>query len=127
VNDSLFTLDPATGEMIDSNIPGSKIVNVTIPYGTELLPGNQTFQPNIVRIKVGDIVQWINEDWQIHDFMSPPGLPDSPAVARGLNFHCGIFSQGQSCAIGFSRPGGFHYAESLDLRPGAIGTIIVEE
>lgn len=116
------------GESNGTNpLPGSKTVNITIPYSSELVPGDQTFQPNLVRVKVGDNVTWINDDRHTHSVVSPP--PNDPidnrAVAVGLNFDSGFLGQGQTFSFVFTRPGGFHYADTFN--PDNVGTVIVEE
>jgi plastocyanin len=98
-----------------------KIVNVTIAYGAEFL-GNKTLQPSIVKINVGDTVVWTNEDWSVHDLLSPPGTSD-PKVPAGMNFHSATFPQGTTFSHTFTKPGGFHYNDFGNEE--IVGTIIV--
>jgi plastocyanin len=121
-NDSILAADPTTGAFTGSSVPGSKTVNVTIPYGASLLPGNQTFQPNIVKVNVGDTIRWNNEDWNSHTVISPPQTYNSE-VPEGMNFNIDIPS-GDSAAIAVTRPGGFHYNDRSNLN--ATGAIIIK-
>jgi plastocyanin len=109
-----------------SPFPDAKTVNITIPYGTELLPDDKTFQPNVVKVRVGDVIVWKNEDWQSHGIVSPPRINYTDTkVAEGLNLNTGLILQGQQVAIFLPAPGGYHYADLMNSN--ATGTIIVEE
>jgi plastocyanin len=94
--------------------------------GAKLLPVNQTFQPNLVTVEVGDKVAWKNEDWNLHQIVSPrQTFLSNPAVPTGMNFDSGLLSQGDTFTHVFTRPGGFHYDGGVT--GGAKGTIIVVE
>jgi hypothetical protein len=86
------------------------------------LLGNKSFQPNPVKVKVGDTITWLNQDWQSHRLMSPPETFDS-SVPAGANFDSGWLAPGQSFSITMTRPAGFHYQSVLES--DMIGTIIV--
>jgi plastocyanin len=58
-----------------SNAPPPAHRNVTkiiISNSITQQPGAQLFQPNIVRVHPGDLVTWINDDFQMHYVVSPP-------------------------------------------------------
>ena len=57
---------------------------------------------------MGDVVTFINEDWQSHSIRSPPDTYGSEAVPAGANFEFSLAS-GQSASILLSKPIGFHY------------------
>jgi hypothetical protein len=85
VNESIIAHVRENGH--STPIPGSNIVNVTIPSGAELLPANQTFQPNVVKVKVGDTIRFVNEDFNIHIIMSPPSiLSESYNASIGVDY-----------------------------------------
>jgi plastocyanin len=96
-------------------------VNVTIVYGSSMLANkSKAFDANPVRIKVGDTVTWINEDWQGHVIQSPPqGMVE---VSSGLTFSSFI-PAGDTFSCTFTKPGGFHYADTPDT--DMAGTVIV--
>jgi plastocyanin len=131
IRNNSITMNGNFTRNVTTNVPGSTTVDIIIASGAELLPGNQTFQPNIVTVKVGDIVTWINADSGVHRIMSPPARPPlsfgnssdlNKGVASGMNFNSGWLSPGHVFRIVVKQPGGFHYADSVN--PEATGTII---
>ena len=96
-----------------------RTVNVTINFGGSNL-GNKSFDPNPVRIKVGDTVTWTNNDqYSAYTIASPP-----PRVGiQGTNFMSDRLEPGDTFSHTFTKPGGFHYEASYRMR----GTVIVEE
>ncbi len=46
--------------------------DIVIPRGFEASPCNVTIQPRVLKIKVGDTVRWVNEDWNSVSLRSPP-------------------------------------------------------
>jgi plastocyanin len=108
---------PATG----------KVINITIPSGADLLPANQTFQPNSVTVKVGDIMQFVNRDSQSHRIVSPPSTLfdlSNKSVPSGVTFDTGDLSPGQiSANMTVLRPGGYHYNDNYN--EASTGTIII--
>jgi plastocyanin len=115
-------------------------VNITTPRGAKMLPDNQTFQPNVVRVKVGDLVSFVNKDSQVHRIVSPPYQGDinnanntntttttvatTSVVPSGIIFDS-IIEPGDSASVVFSSPGGFHFNDAFN--ENATGTLIVEE
>jgi len=106
--------------------------DIVIPRGFEASSGSATIQPDVLRIKVGDSVRWVNEDWNSFSLMSPPyvgggsnvTLSDLALILDGSNFEEYI-EPGKTLSIQFTRPGGFHYGSSFGSN--VAGTIIVEE
>jgi plastocyanin len=96
-----------------------RTVNVTINFGGSNL-GNKSFDPNPVRIKVGDTVTWTNNDqYSAYTIASPP-----PRVGiQGTNFMSDRLEPGDTFSHTFTKPGGFHYEAGSRMR----GTVIVEE
>ena len=117
-------------------------VNITIPRSAEMLTDNQTFQPNVVRVKVGDLVSFVNNDFQVHRIVSPPyqgdinanntntttttttAMATTSVVPSGIIFDSKI-EPGNSASVVFSSPGGFHFNDAFN--ENATGTIIVEK
>jgi hypothetical protein len=126
-NSTVFAVGEIPGiEMNDTittlGIPGD-VITVTIPYGAEVL-GNRSIQPSsIIKGKVGDVVTFINEDWQSHFIRSPPDTYGSEAVPAGANFEFSLAS-GQSASILLSKPIGMHYEL---VGEGIRGAVIVQE
>jgi len=110
---------PATGN----------VINITIPNGADLLPANQTFQPNSVTVKVGDTMQFVNRDSQSHRIVSPPSTLfdlSNKSVPSGVTFDTGDLSPGQiSANMTALRPGGYHYNDNYN--EASTGTIIIVE
>ena len=112
-----------------SNNNSSTNHNIVIPRGFEASSANVTIQPSVLRIKVGDTVRWVNQDWNSISLRSPPyvgggsnvTLSDLSLTLDGINFDEYI-EPGKTLSIQFTRAGGFHY-EMSDVA----GTIIVEE
>jgi hypothetical protein len=102
---------------------------ITIPNGAGLLPPNQKFQPNLVTVKVGDTIQFLNNDYKAHRVVSPPDLSvtgaNEEAVPSGANFDETLYQGDQSDPIVISRPGGFHFNDFYV--ENATGTIIAVE
>jgi plastocyanin len=96
-----------------------RTVNVSINFGGSNL-GNKSFDPNPVRIKVGDTVTWTNDDlYSVYTIASPP--PQTGII--GMNFMSDRLEPGDTFSHTFTKPGGFHYEASYGMR----GTVIVEE
>lgn len=96
-----------------------RTVNVTINFGGSNL-GNKSFDPDPVRIMVGDTVTWTNNDqYSAYIIASPP-----PRVGiQGTNFMSDRLEPGDTFSHTFTKPGGFHYEAGY----GMSGTVIVEE
>jgi plastocyanin len=96
-----------------------RTVNVSINFGGSNL-GNKSFDPNPVRIKVGDTVTWTNNDlYSAYVIASPP--PQTGIL--GMNFMSDRLESGDTFSYTFTKPGGFHYEAGYGMR----GTVIVEE
>lgn len=105
------------------------VINITIPYGVDQLPANQTFQPNSVTVKVGDTIQFVNNDYQSHRIVSPPSTlfdSNNKAVPSAATFDTGNLNPGDvSTNMTALRPGGYHYNDNYN--EAATGTIIIVE
>ena len=100
-------------------ISTGRTVSVSINFGGSNL-GNKSFDPNPVRIKVGDTVTWTNNDqYSAYTIASPP--PQTGIL--GMNFMSDRLESGDTFSHTFTKPGGFHYEAGYGMR----GTVIVEE
>ena len=70
------------------------------------------YEPNPIRVRVGQTITWTNEDNDLHDVTSDTGLFDS-----------GVLSQNAKFSWTPTRPGTYTY--SCTLHPEMHGTIIV--
>jgi plastocyanin len=115
-----------------SNDANGTFHDIIIPRGFEASFGNAKIQPDVLRIKVGDTVRWVNEDWNSFSLRSPPyvggesnvTLSDVVLILDGSNFE-ELVEPGKTLSIQFTRPGGFHYDSFFGSN--VAGTIIVEE
>lgn len=97
-----------------------RTVNVSINFGGSNL-GDKSFDPNPVRIKVGDTVTWTNNDqYSAYVIVSPP--PHHTGIL-GMNFMSDRLESGDTFSHMFTKTGGFHYEAGYGMR----GTVIVEE
>lgn len=113
--------DPSTGGTLGST---GDIITITIPYGADLL-GERKIQPSsIINAKVGDVIIFKNEDYNVHSIKSPPRSYGSDAVPIGANFDF-VLSSGQNATLVLSKPVGMHY--QLEGKQSVEGAIIVEE
>ena len=96
-----------------------RTVNVSINFGGSNL-GNKSFDPNPVRIMVGDTVTWTNNDLYSAYIITSPPLQTG---IRGMNFISDRLEPGDTFSHTFTKPGGFHYEAGYGMR----GTVIVEE
>jgi plastocyanin len=99
-------------------------VNVSIVPGSSLLANkSKAFEPNPVKIRVGDMVTWTNHDWRLHNVISPP-IGSTGQVAQGMSFDSHAILPGNTFGYIFTKPGGFHYNDEFDQ--AMVGTVIVE-
>ncbi len=74
-------------------------------------------------------MRFVNEDWQIHQIISPPDITllssSNPQVPGGMNFESSPLGEGQTFIITAKSPGGVHYNDPS--KPGATEAIIVEK
>jgi plastocyanin len=83
--------------------------------------GNKAFQPNLINIKIGNTVVWINDDIVIHTVTSGSGPND---LNYGKQFNSGFLVEGQSITHTFKTAGRFNYL--CQVHPLMVGQVIVE-
>jgi plastocyanin len=82
--------------------------------------GDQAYDPNPVKIKLGDSVTWTNDDSQIHTVTSGTGS-DDPNL--GKDFDSSMLSQNQTFSHKFTTAGEFPYF--CQLHPTMVGKVVV--
>jgi len=81
----------------------------------QIIISDFAFSPETLTIKVGDTVEFVNED----------GIPHSGAREGKDGFDTQVLNQGQSKKITFSKPGEYTY--NCSIHPSMSGKIIVKE
>jgi len=91
---------------------------------------NRTFTPETLTIKVGETVEWINDDEDVHQVISGKDLQD-PSLAKPLDG--GTLLPGQHYLFKFEKPGKYPYMcvihwslQSITGKGGMIGEVVVE-
>ncbi|MEW6544848.1 MAG: plastocyanin/azurin family copper-binding protein [Nitrospirota bacterium] len=91
---------------------------------------NRAFNPAQLPIKVGDTVQWINDDEDVHLVISGKDLNDP---AKGKPLDSGTLLPKQTFSYTFSTPGVYPYMcvihwslQSITGMAGMIGEVVVE-
>ncbi len=92
---------------------------------------DRSFTPQIVRVKVGDTVQWVNDDTELHQVISGR-TPYDKDLGQPMN--SGAMLWKAAYAYTFATPGAYPYMcvihRALDEQPGArgmVGEVIVTE
>lgn len=81
----------------------------------QIIISDFAFSPETLTIKVGDTVEFVNED----------AIPHSGAREGKDAFDTEVLNQGQSKKITFSKPGEYTY--NCSIHPSMSGKIIVKE
>lgn len=92
---------------------------------------DRSFTPQIVTVKVGDTVQWVNDDTELHQVISGRTSYDRDL---GHPMNSGVLMWNAQYAFTFTKPGSYLYMcvihRALDEQPGArgmVGEVIVTE
>ena len=87
------------------------------------------FQPNLIKIKVGDSVEWKNVGNEVHHATSDPSLAIKPAEVTNPPgaepFDSGFLRPGETFTHIFTVPGEYKYTCVVHEAKGMIGTIVV--
>jgi plastocyanin len=86
--------------------------------------GSNSYNPNLIESKVGDILSWRNDDSSPHTVTSS----SSAAAAAGDNnsittFDSGVLMRGETFSFTFDMEGEYSYF--CTLHPNMVGTIVV--
>jgi plastocyanin len=91
---------------------------------------DRQFTPDVLKVKVGDTVEWINDDQDVHQVISGKDLQD-PNLAKPLDG--GTLLPGQYYMFKFEKPGTYPYMcvihwslQSITGKGGMLGEVIVE-
>lgn len=91
---------------------------------------DRQFAPDELKLKVGDTVEWFNNDQDVHQVISGKDLQD-PSLGKPLD--SGTMLPGQRYTITFSKPGTYPYMcvihwslQSITGKGGMMGEVIVE-
>lgn len=91
---------------------------------------DRQFSPDVVKVKVGDTVEWFNDDQDVHQVISGKDLQD-PSLGKPLD--SGTILPGQRFTYTFSKPGNYPYMcvihwslQSISGRGGMLGEVMVE-
>lgn len=91
---------------------------------------NRTFTPEALTIKVGDTVDWVNNDTDVHIVVSGKDLAD-PNVGKPLD--SGTMLPNQHYKYTFTKPGRYPYMcvihwslQSITGKSGMLGEVVVE-
>jgi plastocyanin len=91
---------------------------------------DRQFTPDVLKVKVGDTVEWINDDQDVHQVISGKDLSD-PNLAKPLDG--GTLLPGQYYLYKFEKPGTYPYMcvihwslQSISGKGGMLGEVIVE-
>ena len=80
--------------------------------------GSNSYSPNLVEIKVGDTLNWRNDDSSPHTVTSSSS--DNNIIAT---FDSGILMRGEKFSFTFDRAGEYQYF--CTLHPNMVGTVVV--
>jgi len=91
---------------------------------------NREFSPETITIKVGESVEWLNDDQDVHQVISGNNLQD-PNLGKPLD--SGTLLPGQYFIFSFDKPGRYPYMcvihwslQSISGKGGMLGEVIVE-
>ena len=77
--------------------------------------GGNSYNPNLIEIKVGDTVTWINNDSSPHTVTS--------SSSNDSNFDSGVLRNGEAFSFTFDKEGQYSYF--CTLHPSMVGTVAV--
>jgi amicyanin len=79
--------------------------------------GGNSYNPNLIEIKVGDTVTWINND------SSPHTVTTSSSSSNDSNFDSAVLRSGEAFSFTFDKEGQYSYF--CTLHPSMVGTVVV--
>ena len=87
------------------------------------------FEPTVIKIKVGDSVEWKNAGNEVHHATSDPALAIKPAEVTNPPgaepFDSGFLRPGETFSHIFTVPGEYKYTCVVHEAKGMIGTVVV--
>jgi plastocyanin len=113
-NNSNSTPAPSsTGTTTTGGTTTGATTTVTMPIGASGLT-TTAYAPNPVTIKVGDSINWVNNDSIAH----------TSTANNGTTFNSGIINPGASFRATFTTAGSFPY--HCTIHPNMVGTVTVQ-
>ena len=92
--------------------------------------GMTSFNPQTIRIKSGQTVQWQNTSPITHTVTADKSMADNPANVQlpedAQSFHSGDIEAGQVWSYTFTVPGTYRYVCLPHEQQGMVGTVIVQ-
>jgi plastocyanin len=73
---------------------------------------DDSYRPNLVNIKTGETITWVNDDSMVHT-----------ATANDRTFDSGVLMKGDAFSFTFDKEG--KYAYYCDVHPNMVGTVTV--
>ncbi|HSF19673.1 MAG TPA: cytochrome P460 family protein [Vicinamibacteria bacterium] len=109
------TLGAASLTEVESTIDFAMASDTEVPAeGLIVIVQNLSFTPNVIRVKPGQTITWVNRDDFVHT-----------VTANDTSFDTGIMEPGESAQITFEETGTFPY--HCTPHPFMKGSVIVEE
>lgn len=116
------SLHAAAANAQDTPVVESEVVTVDIV--------GISFSPQLLTIKAGQTVRWVNTTSFVHTVTTDPTLARNPANAAvpvgATVWHSGNLAAGESFSIQLTVPGEYKYFCKPHEVMGHVGTIIVE-
>jgi amicyanin len=82
--------------------------------------GGNSYNPNLIEIKVGDTVTWINNDSSPHTVTTSSS---SSSSSNDSNFDSAVLRSGEAFSFTFDKEGQYSYF--CTLHPSMVGTVVV--
>ena len=105
--------NPSTTNYTTNQTPSQTNTTQAPTAKNEVTISNFTFSPASLTVKVGDSVTWTNQDSMGHS-----------VTADDSSFDTGVFSNGESKTVTFSKAGTYSY--HCSIHPSMHGTIVVQ-
>ena len=111
------------------DVPLTPLVNGTT--GQQISIGDSGFEPSIITVEPGTVIEWINAGTDVHSSTSiTPSVSFGDAAAAGLNagsagWDSGLLTTGESYKRQLTAEGTYTYRDSAN--PDATATIIVKQ
>ena len=114
VSSTAVTTTTGTNETVTNNVK-----NVSIVHGATGLE-DKAYQPNPIKIKIGDTITWTNNDLSIHTVSE--GNPSIDSIPSN-GFDSGLISPEETFTHTFDKVGTIEY--HCTLHPTMLGKVIV--
>lgn len=85
--------------------------------------GSNSYNPNLIEFKVGDILSWRNDDSSPHTVTSSSSSSSSSGNNNITTFDSGVLMRGETFSFTFDMEGKYPYF--CTLHPNMVGTVVV--